>query len=121
MTPDLTYGIGAANWSASQELRRREKMPFRRPPSNLNFNLGISHQCWHMAHAACDALGLEFDEASPSEIFEMIDNLRIGQARNNIRVAHEAAIYGKDIEVDHTTGIFSLVERTPSQTVETAP
>ena len=92
------------------------KMPFLHPPVSLRSNIGLAQQCWHMAHAACYALEIEFDEASPSEIFEMIDNLRRGQASNNIRTIHEAAVCGKNIELDHVTGLMSLVDK-ESQTI----
>ena len=38
------------------------------PPADLGSNLGLAQQCWHMAQAACRALGREFEHTSPSEI-----------------------------------------------------
>ncbi len=97
-------------------------MSFHKPPKNLSNNLGLAQQCWHMAHAACDALGLQFDTASPSEIHEQIADLFTQRASNNIRTIHDAVVYGKNIELDHNTGLMSLVEKsnepTHSQTVE---
>lgn len=47
-----------------------------KPPADLGSNLGLAQQCWHMAHAACDALGIPFSETSPNEITNHIELLK---------------------------------------------
>ena len=50
-------------------------MTFRELPDELRGKGGFAQQCWHMANAACEALGLPFDDASPSEIYDKIVEL----------------------------------------------
>lgn len=38
-------------------------------------NPGLADQCYHMAHAAVEALGLSFEHTSPSQIKKAIEKL----------------------------------------------
>jgi len=38
-------------------------------------NVGLAQQCLHMAFAACENLGLDFEHTSPNDIKEAIEDL----------------------------------------------
>lgn len=70
------------------------------PPADIANNLGLAQQCWHMAQAACDALGMKFDETSPSEIRGAIGNLK-QDIREWIQIAKYQRQWFQD---NHTAG-----------------
>lgn len=52
------------------------KRTFVPPPTDLDKNLGLAQQCWHMSHAACQELGLVFNDISPTDIREAVQKLK---------------------------------------------
>jgi hypothetical protein len=51
-------------------VNKEGKVQLTEPPKNFASRRGLHEQCWYMANAACQALGLDFEHTSPQDIFD---------------------------------------------------
>ena len=56
-------------------MSRKEQEMLNRLSERPLQNVGLAQQCFHMAVAACENLGLDFEHTSPEDIAKAIDEL----------------------------------------------